>query len=144
MLTPPSPLRPELDAAGNVSCSRDASAGSAGSVPCPIVRPSLTDRSRLGCGATGPPLRQISASLGVWVWVWVRPMLDELEAEAPLDAEVPTCDITVGRRGHLHDPGVLDVQRERATDATVGADGVGSRLRRLVPATLSAQIVLTL
>ena len=54
-----------------------------------------------------------------------RALLDELEAEAALDAEVAVGDDVVERRGDLDDLVVLDVERQRAADAAVRADRVG-------------------
>ncbi len=51
-------------------------------------------------------------------------VLDEAEAEAPLDAEVPARDVVVVGRADLDDLVVLHVQREVAADAAVGADRV--------------------
>src|SRR5215813_11305726 len=72
------------------------------------------------------------------------PALDELEAEAPLDAQVTVADVMVERRGHLHDPVVLHVQFEVAADAAVGADGGGDRLPGLVPGAVLPHVVLAL
>src|SRR5512145_513765 len=70
--------------------------------------------------------------------------LDEREAEAALDAEVPAGHRDVGRRGHLHDPIVLHVEREGAAHAAVGADRIGRSLLRLVPRAGRTHVVLAL
>ena len=57
-----------------------------------------------------------------------RALVDELEAEAALDAEVALGHRRVERRGHLDDPLVLDVQVDRAAHAAVRADRVGHGL----------------
>ena len=71
-----------------------------------------------------------------------RPVLDELEAEPTLDAQMAVGHRRVHRRGHLDDLVVLDVERERAADAAVRADRVGHGLGRLVPRAGLAHLVL--
>ena len=73
-----------------------------------------------------------------------RALVDELEAEAALDAEVALGHRRVERRGDLDDPVVLDVELDRAADAAVRADRVGHGLRRLVPGARLAHVVLGL
>ena len=51
-------------------------------------------------------------------------------------------DRHVERRCHLHDLIVLDVQRQRTADATVGANRVRHRLATLIPRSRFAAIVL--
>ena len=81
-----------------------------------IVRGQKTCRSRLGACLSF----QFAA-------------VHELETEPPLDAQMAVRDLDIERRGDLHDPIVLNVERERAADATIRADRVGLRLPRLVP-----------
>ena len=66
----------------------------------------------------------------------------ELEAEPSLDAKVAVGDLDIKGRGYLHDSVILNVKRERAAHAAIGADGVGLGLPRLVPLVLPAQLVL--
>ena len=73
-----------------------------------------------------------------------RPVLDELVAEPPLDAEVAARDVVIVRRRDLDDVAVLHVQRQVAADAAVRADGVDLLLLRLVPGAGLAQIELAL
>src|SRR5260221_3249788 len=70
----------------------------------------------------------------------LRPVLDELVAEASLDAEIPECYVVVVRRRHFHDRVVLYVQRQVAADAAVGADRVHLRLARLVPRSVAPHL----
>src|SRR5438093_12000102 len=65
-------------------------------------------------------------------------------AEAALDAEIAPRDVVFVRRGDLHDLVVLDMQRERAADAAIGADRVDLTLGGLVPLTRAAAVVLRL
>ncbi len=71
-------------------------------------------------------------------------VLDELEPEAALDAEVAARDRVVERRGDLDDLVVLLVQLEVAPDAAVRADGGRLGLLALVPAAVLAAVVLAL
>src|SRR4051794_3581830 len=70
------------------------------------------------------------------------PVLDELEAEAALDAEVAARDVVVVRRGDLDDRVVLDVQREVAAHAAVRAHGVDLRLLLRLPLARLSKLVL--
>ena len=71
-------------------------------------------------------------------------VLDELEAEAALDAEVAVGHRRVERRIDLHDRVVLDVEIERAADAAIRADRLGHRLGALVPGPGGAHVELGL
>jgi hypothetical protein len=65
---------------------------------------------------------------GVLVWAACRSgwsILRVLKPEPALDAEVAVGDRRLGRRHDLDDRVVLDVEREVAPDAAVGAHGVG-------------------
>ena len=57
----------------------------------------------------------------------------ELETEPSLDAQVAVRDLDIQGRGDLHDPVILNVERERAAHAAIGTDRVGLGLPRLVP-----------
>ena len=59
--------------------------------------------------------------------------MHELETEPSLDAKVAVRDLDIKGRGHLDDPVVLNVERERAAHAAIRADRVGLGLPRLVP-----------
>src|SRR6476646_1037525 len=72
------------------------------------------------------------------------PVVDELEAEAALDAEVPIRDGRIRRRCHLDDAVVLGVELDDAAHPAVGADGLGHGLGRLVPGPGLAHVVLGL
>src|SRR6267143_6003727 len=72
------------------------------------------------------------------------PVLHELPAEPPLDAEVAAGDVVVQRGGDLDDLIVLHAQLQGAADATVGADGVGLSLLRFVPGAGAAHVVFAL
>src|SRR6478735_9215270 len=62
-----------------------------------------------------------------------RTIVDELEAEAALDAQMAVGHRRIGGRRDLDDAVVLGVQGDCAADPAVRADRVGLRLRRLVP-----------
>src|SRR5579884_1694338 len=70
--------------------------------------------------------------------------LDELEAEAALDAEVALRHVVVVGRRDVDDLTVLHVQLEVAADAAVPADGRRHLLARLVPRACLAVVVLAL
>src|SRR3989442_909157 len=70
--------------------------------------------------------------------------LHKLKAEAALDTEVAPRHVVVKGGGDLDDGVVLDVQVERAADATVAADGRGDLLPRFVPGARLAHVVLAL
>src|SRR5579875_3902961 len=72
------------------------------------------------------------------------PVLHELPAEAPLDAQMPTGDVPFERRGDLHDVPVLHVQGEGAPHPAVGADRVGGGMAFLVPLPPLPHVVLGL
>src|SRR5438477_5947077 len=72
----------------------------------------------------------------------LRAVLDELEPEAALDAEVPAGDVVIERRGHLYDLVVLHVELEVAADTAVRADRLRDGLVGLVPGALLAHLVL--
>src|SRR6478735_3769880 len=72
------------------------------------------------------------------------PVLDVLEPEPALHAQVAVRDRMVERRRHLDDIVVLHVQLEAASDAAVRADRLGDRLGGLVPRARLAQVVLAL
>src|SRR5690606_8686171 len=74
----------------------------------------------------------------------VAHVLDVLEAETALDAQVAVGDRVVVRGGHLDDPVVLDVQGEIAAHPAVGADRGRLRLPALVPGALGAHVELGL
>src|SRR4051794_24143985 len=74
----------------------------------------------------------------------VLAVLDELEPEAALDAEVAAGDRVVQRRRDLDDLVVLLVQLEVAAHPAVRADGGRRRLLALVPAAVLAAVVLAL
>src|SRR5690349_9681129 len=71
-------------------------------------------------------------------------VLDELEAEPALDAEVAAGHGVVERGGDLDDLVVLLVQHEVAADAAVGADRAGLGLALLVPGAGLAAVELAL
>ena len=83
--------------------------------------------------SSSPPARSRGLSVAA---------VHELEAEPALDAQVAVRDLDIQRRGHLDDPIVLDVERERTAHAAVRTDRVGLRLPRLVPGAGLAQLVL--
>ena len=95
------------------------------SVRCPLVRPETSN----GVGIVKPIL---SATTTVPLGLQIAAVY-ELETEPPLDAQVAVGDLDIQRRGDLHDPVVLNVERERAAHAAIGADRVGLRLPRFVP-----------
>src|SRR5215213_9535755 len=71
-------------------------------------------------------------------------VLDELEAEAALDAEVAVRDRVVERRRDLDDRVVLLVQHEVAAHAAVRADRLRLRLALGLPPALVAHVELAL
>ena len=66
-----------------------------------------------------------------------------LKPEAPLDAQVAVGYRVIAWRCDLDDLVVLYMQRERATNTTIRADGVGLRLFFFFPSADLAHIVLT-
>src|SRR5262245_17855262 len=94
------------------------------------------DRAR---DAIGSLLIVASGLLG-----FLRAVLDELPAEAALDAEMAARHVVVEGRGHANDRVVLDPELERAAHAAVRADRVGHGLLRFVPLTRPAEVVLAL
>src|SRR6185503_10699664 len=113
-----------------------------------VRAPSSTFRTRtldVLAGRAGASIRPPGSSAGSGAIVGPgRPVLDVLEPEPALDAQVAVRDPVVERRGHLHDRVVLNVQLQAAPDAAVGADRLGHRLGGLVPAAGLAQVVLAL
>ena len=103
--------------------------------PDPRRLPSMTGRSPIAHRRPDRGLGQAPARPAV---------LDELEAEAALDAEVAVGHRRVERRADLHDRVVLDVELERAADAAVRADRLGHGLGALVPRAGRAHVVLGL
>jgi FdhD protein len=90
-------------------------------------------------------LRDSAASADPRLGVAARsPVLDELEAEAALDAEVAVGHRRVRSASDLHDLVVLDVQRQRAADAAVRADRVGHRSGLPRPTSRRPHVVLRL
>jgi hypothetical protein len=87
-----------------------------------LVWPELTPYMPRGLAMVG------TVAAGVVMWAAYRSVwsvLRVLKAEPTLDAQVAARDRRVGRRHHLDDRVVLDGQREVASDAAVGAHGVG-------------------
>ena len=78
----------------------------------------------LTCAATVCPHLPCNSGFRVCLGLQVA-AVHELEAEASLDAKVAVGDLDIKRRGDLDDSVVLDVKRERAAHAAIGADGVG-------------------
>src|SRR5689334_6280926 len=73
-----------------------------------------------------------------------RPLVDELEAEPALYAQMTTRDRRVERRGDLQDPFVLDVQVDGTADTAVRTDRRGDPLRRGIPGAGLTHVVLGL
>jgi len=70
--------------------------------------------------------------------------LDELPPKSALDTEIALRHGVIQRRSHTHDIAILLVNRERASHAAVGTNGVGMSLAGFVPGAGLAHIVFAL
>jgi hypothetical protein len=90
-----------------------------------LVWPELTPHMPRSLAMVGT----VAAGVALWAgYRSARSVLRVLKPEPALDAQVAVRDRRVGRRHDLDDRVVLDVERQVAPHAAVGAHGVGGRL----------------